>query len=95
MFFFCFVLFCFGCLFFFCLFACLFVFNPTIGVVTFRLRGYTSDFKIDSPAATLTGGPALKGQRWDWSARCQFSMWLDETKSETSISVWQHVQLSE
>ena len=35
---------------------------------------HTSDLKIGTPVATLPGGQALEGQRWDWLARCQYTV---------------------
>ena len=39
---------------------------------------------------------ALQGQRWDWSARCQYTVtgWGRKFDPATSISVWQYVKLS-
>ena len=47
--------------------------NPACAGI-FSGSSHTSDSKIGTPVATLPGRLALKGQRWDWSARCQYTV---------------------
>ena len=40
----------------------------------FSGSSHTSDLKIGTPVATLPGAWRGMGQRWDWSARCQYTV---------------------
>ena len=35
---------------------------------------HTSDLKTGTPVATLPGAWRYKGQRWDWSSQCQYTV---------------------
>ena len=47
--------------------------NPTCAGI-FSGSSHTSDFKIGTPVATLPGAWHYRGQRWDWLARCQYTV---------------------
>ena len=40
----------------------------------FSESSHTSDLKTGTPVATLPGAWRYKGQRWDWSSQCQYTV---------------------
>ena len=40
----------------------------------FSRWSHTRDLKIGTPVATLPGAWQYRGQRWDWLARCQYTL---------------------
>ena len=48
--------------------------NPASAGDPFSGSGQTSDLRLGTPVATLATRLALQGQRWDWSARCQYTV---------------------
>ena len=69
--------------------------NPTCSGI-FLGSSHTSDLKIDAPVATLPGTwrcRVIAGTGWPVSVYCDWVRW--RVGSAASISVWQHIKLSE
>ena len=68
--------------------------NPAWAGIFSGVESYQWLQSFGTPVVTL---PGARRQCWDWLAWCQYTVtgWDGKVWSATSISVWQHVKLSE